>query len=335
MFKVFQATTADRVWQDIAETFRAGGFSGGRGSRAGTTSEILHAAISISDPRQRWITSRRPALNLAFALAEVVWIVRGRNDSAFLNYFNKELPKYAGYGSTYHGAYGHRLRSEFGFDQLERAYSALKGNPESRQVTLQIWSALNDFPDANGRAVANDIPCNISSLLKVREGRLEWLQVMRSNDVFRGVPYNIVQFTALHEVLAGWLELELGEYHHISDSLHVYDDTAEDIRHSLPGQCTRNDDDLALPKHVAETGFLKLEQTIEQIIDPSSCAETFVPALGDALPKAYRNIGLVLCAEGARRRNRRDLADRAMEKCTNPAYLQLYSAWLLRTGSKS
>src|SRR5260221_6769424 len=118
MFQTFESATADDVWQRIADSFRQGRAIKGQSSRAGNTSEILHAAISISDPRQRWVGSRRPALNVAFALAEAIWIMRGRNDSAFLNYFNSKLPRYAGSGSAYHGAYGYRLRNMFGFDQL-------------------------------------------------------------------------------------------------------------------------------------------------------------------------------------------------------------------------
>ena len=89
---------------------------------------------------------------MAFALAEVVWIMRGRNDSAFLNYFNRQLPLRAGHGATYNGAYGQRLRAAFGFDQLERAYLALRHNPNSRQVVLQIWNPQRDLPDQTGRA---------------------------------------------------------------------------------------------------------------------------------------------------------------------------------------
>lgn len=334
MFKVFQGRTADDAWQTIAEAFRNGGFVEGRDSRAGRTSEILHAGIAISEPRQRWVTSRRPALNVAFALAEVVWILRGRNDSAFLNYFNTQLPKYAGLGSTYHGAYGVRLRSRFGVDQLERAYLALKNNPESRQIVLQIWDPIADLPDVNGVATSPDIPCNISCLLKVRDGRLDWMQVMRSNDVFRGLPYNIVQFTTLQEVIAGWLGVELGEYHHLSDSLHVYDGTNEEIRRSLPDQCVRNSDDLAVPKPVSDRGFSRLERAIERIISPASCADSLFEQLEYDLLKSHRNIGLILCAEGARRRRRMDLVERALTECNNPGFVALYSAWLARTSSK-
>ena len=99
MFRVFDAATADELWQQVAAAFRDGeGVT--QGSRIGPTQEIMHAALCIRDPRQRWIMSRRPAMSPAFAVAEVVWIVTGRQDSAFLNYFNPGLPRHAGDGKT-------------------------------------------------------------------------------------------------------------------------------------------------------------------------------------------------------------------------------------------
>lgn len=332
MFSAFEGSSANEVWQQIAHAFRTGKFLGTHNSRAGATKEILHAMIAIENPRQRWIVSRQPTLNLPFALAEIIWIVRGRNDSAFLNYFNRQLPKYAGGGPVYHGAYGFRLRSQFGFDQLERAYSALRSNPDSRQVALQIWDAKSDFPDSEGKAVAADIPCNMTALLKVREGRLEWLQVMRSNDLFRGLPYNIVQFTALQEILAGWLNLKVGGYHHVSDSLHVYDNTASDIERSLPIIAADNVDDLAVSKGVSENCFTFLESLVERIIEPDTAMDDLLADLDKGIPQVYLNMAAVLCAEGARRRKDPKLIERAMEKCSNPIYLQLYNGWRTRTG---
>ena len=158
MFHNFSGQTADDVWLAIADTFLNGGHSEARpvaqSSRAGDTHELLHATLSIEDPRQRWVTAGEPAINPSFALAEVIWILGGRNDSAFLTYFNRQLPQFAGEGPTFHGAYGHRLRKRTSFDQLERAYFALNGSPESRQVVLQIWDAEIDFPLADGRPAA-------------------------------------------------------------------------------------------------------------------------------------------------------------------------------------
>src|SRR5437870_303608 len=131
MFRVFEGQSADSVWCEIAHAFRNGEGTV-QPSRIGEMREILHSAMSISNPTQRWITSRVPTINIAFALAEVVWILTGRNNSAFLNYFNRQLPKYAGLGVTYHGAYGRRLRSHLGIDQLQRAYEVLCAKRISR-----------------------------------------------------------------------------------------------------------------------------------------------------------------------------------------------------------
>ncbi len=110
MIKVFDGNTADEVWQLAIAEIRHIENVKHQSGRGGPTQEILHAAFTIQDPRQRWIVARQPAVNPAFAIAEVIWILSGRNDSAFLNYWNSRLPKYAGSGNEYHGAYGFRLR---------------------------------------------------------------------------------------------------------------------------------------------------------------------------------------------------------------------------------
>jgi len=127
-------------------------------------------------------------LNPAFAIAEIVWIMNGRHDSEFLNRWNSRLPLFAGAGPRYDGAYGHRLRRHFGIDQIQRVCDALSTDRASRQAVLQIWDARTDLPAPDGTAASADVPCNVSSLLKVRGGRLQWTQIMRSNDVFLGLP---------------------------------------------------------------------------------------------------------------------------------------------------
>ena len=329
MFQVFNAETADGIWQEIIRRYRDGLFTHGQESRAGTTDELLHAAICIEDPRQRWIAARRSAMNVAFALAEVVWILRGRNDSGFLNYFNSGLPKFAGDGELYYGAYGWRLRKQFGLDQLERAYLTLKNNPNSRQVVLQVWDPRSDLPDVDGGARARDIPCNLSACVKVRAGKLEWLQTMRSNDVFRGLPYNIVQFTTLQEVMAGWLGLETGAYHHVSDSLHFYTNDADEAETSIG--CALNSDDLRLEKEASDEMFVRLERLIEDIISPETRAETLEKKIEDFPGSiAYNNMARVLCAEGARRRKCIEVALRIIDKCGNPAFSEMFQTWLER-----
>ncbi len=331
MFSTFESNNADELWSQIANAYRNGRFDN-QTSRFGDTFELLHAALSLTQPRQRWVFSRKPVINVAFALVETVWMIRGRSDAAFLNYFNRSLPKFAGSTETYHGAYGNRLRRSFCIDQLERAYHVLAANPDSRQVVLQIWNPSLDLPGANGLQSAADIPCNISSLLKVRNGRLEWTQIMRSNDLYRGLPYNLVQFTTLQEVLAGWLRLEVGEYSHLSDSLHVYSDNTSHIQNGTKVDSLWNSDDLALPKVESDVGFRSLESLIELIINcRATSAELATLALKLELPPCFRNQAIIIAAEGVRRLGDARLARSMIENCSNPALNSLFAAWLDRT----
>lgn len=333
--RLFEGQTANEVWSAAAAAFTTEDGGREQASRAGSTREMLHAAFTIRDPLERWVLARRPAINPAFAIVETVWILAGRNDSALPNHWNPELPKYTGPGKHYHGAYGHRLRCRFGLDQLERAYRTLSKNPHSRQVVLQIWDSRIDLPDEEGQAASSDIPCNLLSMLKVRDGKLEWTQVMRSNDLFRGVPYNFVQFTVLQEVMAGWLGLCVGSYDHLSDSLHVYEDDFG-LLEGFDGQAEimPNTDSLALSKEESDEAFAALEKRLDAMTSDNLTEERMRElSEGASLPEAFENFLRVAAADSARRRGWIGLSETVVGKCTNKALLQIWEGWLSRIGT--
>lgn len=331
MFKNFSGASADETWLQVVDALKAGRGVRDQPSRAGPTKEILHAAIAVEDPRARWVISRHPALNPAYAFAELIWTMNGREDSAFLTYFNSKLPELAGDGPTFHGAYGKRLRRHLGFDQFARAYHALKNTPESRQVVLQIWDGNIDLPANDGIPVAEDIPCNLVSLLKVRDGRLEWTQVMRSNDIFRGIPYDFVQFTFLQEIFAGWLNIGLGSYCHVSDSLHAYERDIVNILKATPITPSTDSSILALPFADSEKVFQELAVSVERIIDSASSTADLLAMLKESsLPNGYKDMLAVLTAEGLRNRANAAAYSEAIDLCANPLYRQLWKRWLAR-----
>ena len=335
MFSLFEGESVDDVWRQAASALTGDG-AAHHISRAGATREILPAAISVKDPRQRWALSRRPALNPAYAIAELVWIVCGRNDSAFLNFFNTRLPDYAGTGDVYDGAYGYRLRRHFKIDQMTRAYEALKHNSESRQIVLQIWDPLFDLPLEHGQPSSPDVPCNLLSLLNVRGGALEWTQVVRSNDLFLGVPHDLFLFTSLQEIMAGWIGLRLGTYHQISNSLHVYERDIQRIA-AFEGEIScQNTDSLAVPKADSEEAFRRLSQQVDSIIAGTISPDNIAPiSRSDDLPFAFRNLRCVLLAEAARRLNRESEAAEVMQSCTNPVFRLLWQKWQERLSGNS
>jgi len=335
LIQVFEGVTANDVWCAAASFFRNNKSVPTHVGRGGTTRELLRAGFLINDPRQRWVVGRDPPINPAFSLAEVVWIINGRNESSFLNYWNTQLPRYAGNSEIYHGAYGYRFRYQFKIDQLTRAFQALKNNPDSRQVVLQIWDARADIPSEDGSPVDPDVPCNIVSLLLVRDTKLEWTQIMRSNDLFLGTPHNFIQFTSLQEILAGWLEINLGSYYHLSNSLHVYQDrTGSDLQISNV-DVAPNTDSLAIPKEESDVVFTILYSDIQKMMSSDLSPDQLLHISIDTdVPKAYKNILLVIASEAARRRGWIDLSKSLMENCSNPIFIQTWERWCDRMSIK-
>lgn len=338
MLPQFRADTADAIWRQAADTLLHGNSVHQQDSRLGYTRELLHCTFHLTNPRQRWVFSRTPALNPAFAIAEVVWILQGRDDAAFLQFWNPALPRFVGRSEKLNGAYGQRLLKNLKFDQLEGAWRALSNNPDSRQVVLQIWDGNRDFPNSDGSARDPDIPCNVCAMPKVREGCLEWLQVMRSNDLFLGTPHNFVQFTVLQEVLAGWLGLELGHYVQISDSLHLYESDLRTMSVTLAPLTEQSVESLALPKSEFDEMIIALGASMDALRDPALTREGLREMIErPALPNAWANMLRIAAADSARRRGWIDEIAAASSACTNGALTAMWIAWenrMSKTGSR-
>jgi thymidylate synthase len=332
--QVFEGASANRVWIKAVDFFKSQARAR-QSSRVGDTYEVIPAALEITNPQDRWVFSREPALSVAFALVEVIGIVNARRDSHYLNYFNPTLPRYAGKGPTFHGAYGYRLRSNFQFDQLKRAVDVLVSSPSSRQVVLQIWDAQLDMPHSDGRPRAEDIPCNVCSMLKVRNGKLCWTQVMRSNDLFRGSPYNFVQFTTLQEIISGWLDLALGPYVHVSDSLHIYVRDADKAFAYSQQSDSRNTDSLRLPYEQSQHCWGELNRCVDELSQPTTVRDIEGIAVSGNLPTAYLNMLKIIAADAAIRVGAPDLAVELGSKCQNPVLKLCWERWYTRTQRKT
>lgn len=334
MIKTFEGDTADELWCKAAKALASGDDYLCQDSRSGPIREYLHCSLHLRNPQQRWILSRQPSINPAFAIAEVVWILQGRNDAAFLNYWNPILPEFSGRGDTYYGAYGQRLRNNLGFDQIEGAYQALAADPNSRQVVLQIWDGQKDMPNLDGSPRGADIPCNVVSMLKVRGGTLEWLQIMRSNDIFRGTPHNIIQFTCLQEIMAGWLGLEVGSFVLVADSLHMYEHDSKEFYISDSPSLAKNTELLSLPKNEFDQVLLVMGAAMDEFRNENLLPKRFMGLIAnDNLPTSWRNLLTIVAADTARRRNWKEETEAASSQCTNPALKTAWNAWLERCRS--
>jgi thymidylate synthase len=183
----------------------------------------------------------------------------------------------------------------------------------------------------DGSPSNEDIPCNICSFVKIRNGALEWTQLLRSNDLFLGVPHNFVQFTSLQEILAGWLDVEIGSYTHWADCLHVYDRDLQVVHSTRETMGKPNIDDLRLPQEDSQSLFLEFSREMD-VLRGSHLTQRSLRRISFArhYPEPLRNWMLVVAADCARRRKWLDLSFEVMSDCTNPALVELWDNWFSR-----
>jgi thymidylate synthase len=307
-------------------------------SRNGKTHELPHVLLTISNSVERYAIDRLPPINIAFALAEVVWILQGSANAKVINFWNSKLPKFSGKTVVYAGAYGYRLSHYFGFNQIEAAYNALREDPITRRVVLTIWGSQTDFPRESFPRYS-DIPCNICSMLKVRDGKLWWSQIMRSNDIFLGTPYNLIQFTVLQELLASWLNLKVGAYSLYCDSLHLYLKNQKEVKNSvissnsstnIPENTDRFELDYEQTATVVKMIYAKMVRAIQNEITTKE-HEDFLAGLSHT--PTWQNIYRVIMAYAASKHNNLETMNALVAEISNPALYYCWKNWKARRKS--
>ncbi len=324
---MYTARSADEAWRAAASDLIDRHQTRTAQSRAGQTVELLHVALSIENPRARWVASRRPALNVAFALAEVIQLLAGEDDVAFLEHWFSKYAKYVGGGPTAPGAYGARLRRRWGVDQIDKAALALEANNDSRQVVLSIWNPSDDLPAADGKPRSGDVPCNVLCCLRIAEGKLHWLQTCRSNDIFRGFPHNVVQFSYLQEVMAGWIGVDVGSYTHIASSWHAYETALKEFSVDKCVVGVPDGRDIRMRRRESQQAWARLLALVRALIEPPS-GKPQLPtrrAASDLGP--LEHIYWIMVAEDARRRQWSDESRLAVELCADDSLRCMWTLW--------
>lgn len=135
--------------------------------------------------------------------------------------------------SVFWGAYGPRVAGDIG-----NLVQLLQGDPDSRQAVLTLFDADRDL----GRTDQLDLPCTVSIQFLLREGAVEMLVSMRSNDVWLGLPYDLGQFAMLQAAVAQALGAAVGTYTHVAGSMHLYErdlEKARAVAHAEPEEPIR------------------------------------------------------------------------------------------------
>jgi hypothetical protein len=97
----------------------------------------------------------------------------------------------------------------------------LQRDPPSRRAIAVIAEP------GDGTQNTLDQPCALGLQYLIRHDRLEAITYMRSQSAAMVLPYDAFLFMAIQCWLSSLLDLEPGPYHHMSGSIHIYEDETE------------------------------------------------------------------------------------------------------------
>jgi thymidylate synthase len=210
---VIEDTTVDRLFARLKALVRSDGI---RVSPRGIpTIEVGSVTCVLTEPKRRILTSATRRINPAFMFADALYLLSGSSDDWIFDY-NQRLRNFTDEGRL-HGAYGPRLRSWCGVDQLSGIRDRFQQDPSSRRACIVLYDPARDLGEKK------DIPCTVAMHFVARDAKLSATTFMRSQDLWLGFPYDVFNFTLLQEVVAESLGLRMGTYTHITSSLHLYE----------------------------------------------------------------------------------------------------------------
>jgi thymidylate synthase len=194
--------------------------------------EILGYQFRITNPLHRipYVSGRD--FSIHYMIAELLWYLSGNDSTQWISNYSSFWSKISDDGTTANSAYGARIfkphsRISSMIDQTWTQWNyvidELKKDPDSRRAVVHIRSPQDSL------LAKLDVPCTLSLQFFLRDDKVYMVTSMRSSDVILGIAYDIPAFTLFQELLALQLtkelgrEIGLGDYIHLSASLHVYE----------------------------------------------------------------------------------------------------------------
>lgn len=212
---------------DVPGVKQASSVGSGFGHGARGFRELTAVSFAIDSPRSRLTLSAHRPIDLAFALANVLWVFSGSESLEPIEFYNPNAAKFSDDGHSLFGAPGSRVFSSAWGDQFEQAARRLQCDTSSRRVVIQVYLPVDLFTDTR------HCTCLMDMQFLVRNGALDCIAHMRSQSVLMVMPYDVVMLTMIHEALAVRCGVKLGRYVHCCGSFHYYHDEEDVVRQVL------------------------------------------------------------------------------------------------------
>lgn len=186
-----------------------------RSPRGQRTLDMGLTVISLASPYHALPVGQGRGLNTAIGAAEAAQLVGAFSSPELMTQVSPNFSRFLNSQGRFHGAYGTRVREQVGC-----AIKKLRDDPDTRQAVITLWDPwLDNLP---GEA---DYPCTVGFQfsLSPRDHLLCMNVIMRSSDVWLGIPYDLFQFTQLQLTVARVLGARPGPFTLTTWSLHMYE----------------------------------------------------------------------------------------------------------------
>src|SRR3989338_9189828 len=223
----------------------------------------IHFTTDIEKDGFPLLTLRKIPIKLF--VSEQIWFISGsRKPEDFLRNFTKIWDDFTNPGDVVTVAYGYRWRKHFGRDQLGLLIELLEKEPSSRHGVVVTWDPAQDGLSLFKK---KNVPCPYTFTVNLIGGRLHLHNIVRSNDVMLGVPFDVAGSALLAQILAQKLKVKPGIYSHSISNAHIYDSHYEGAREILKRTNEHKKITLTLPEKTFEKMEKRDSSVVEKIVE--------------------------------------------------------------------
>lgn len=200
------------------------------GRQQGEIHELLDVELVLRDPRKSVLSLPIRNMSRRYAAGEFLCYIRGTNKKGDFAFYSKTWNKLANPDGTINSAYGHRMFSHV-FDgdtetRFHYALTQLLENSDTKNAIIMLRDDRDVHPMHQ-----KDRCCTLCLCFNLRDGKLNCRTIMRSQDLWLGLPYDVFCFTRLMQIMLynynaaceHGKEVQLGTYTHQVLNLHLYE----------------------------------------------------------------------------------------------------------------
>lgn len=258
-------TKFDLIYQDLISQIMKKGLRE-KNNRTGLETAALPGVHFTIEPEKDGfplLTLRK--IPIKSIIAEQVWMISGaRKPEDFLRQFTKIWDAFTNPGDVVTVAYGHRWRRHFGRDQLDSLIKLLKKDPSSRHGVIVTWDPATDGLGSTKKA---NVPCPYTFTVNIIAGKLHLHNIVRSNDMILGFPFDVAGFCFLQYVLAQKLGVEVGTYSHSISNAHIYENHYKGAKELIKRKNNHKKINLKLPPKTFEKSEKKDAKVVIKIAE--------------------------------------------------------------------